>query len=143
MIINRSRIYIDYPGLTFDDILIQPNVNTDIDSRDQVDLKVHFSRNVEIDLPLVISPMDSVSNEITCRIMSENGSIGILHRFWERGEDFTRALTYLTTNKVRYAMAVGIKDSQSILDKVFSGKYQEPVALVVDVAHGGMKKAIE
>ena len=37
-------------GLTFDDVLIVPNYNTDIMSRADVCTKARFSRNIEIGL---------------------------------------------------------------------------------------------
>jgi IMP dehydrogenase len=67
-------------GLTFDDVLLMPQFS-DINSRKDVSLKTHFSKNVKLNAPLVSSPMDTVTEADMAINMARNGGIGIIHRF--------------------------------------------------------------
>lgn len=67
-------------GLTFDDVLLIPQYS-EIKSRSDVDLKTRFSRNVPLKIPLVSSPMDTVTEAELAIEMARNGGLGIIHRF--------------------------------------------------------------
>lgn len=67
-------------GLTFDDVLLIPQYS-DIKSRSMVDLSTKFSRNVPLKIPLVSSPMDTVTESELAIEMARNGGLGIIHRF--------------------------------------------------------------
>ena len=47
-------------GLTYDDVLLVPQYS-DIESRSEVSLTTEFGRGVELGLPIIASPMDTVS----------------------------------------------------------------------------------
>lgn len=65
---------------TFDDVLMIPNYSN-IKSRSEVSLRSKFSKNIPLNIPIVSSPMDTVSTENMCIHMALNGGLGILHRF--------------------------------------------------------------
>jgi IMP dehydrogenase len=67
-------------GLTFDDVLLIPQYS-DINSRKDVNLKTRFSRNITLNIPLVSSPMDTVTEVEMAIGMARNGGLGIIHRF--------------------------------------------------------------
>jgi|NOAtaT_7_FD_contig_31_8601821_length_570_multi_3_in_0_out_0_2 IMP dehydrogenase len=72
---------IDFPiGLTFDDVLLVPQYS-EIDSRQQCDVRSRFSKNVPLKIPIVSSPMDTVTEDQMAREMAMQGGIGIIHRF--------------------------------------------------------------
>ncbi len=79
---KKNRILVEeIPlGLTFDDVLLMPQYS-DITSRKDVSLKTRFSKNVKLNLPLVSSPMDTVTEADMAIEMARNGGIGIIHRF--------------------------------------------------------------
>lgn len=130
---------------TFDDVLIVPNVNTSVEHRSDVCLSTRFSRNVEIKVPLVSSPMDSVTDANMCIAMHRAGGIGVLHRFFDK-DDWKKQINILTNYKeapVQYAIAVGLYDYQEKLDFFCDNlHFLCPVAVVMDVAHGGMDKVL-
>lgn len=80
--LNNGRIKVDkIPlGLTFDDVLLVPQYSN-ITSRKDVNLSTKFSRNVSLKIPLVSSPMDTVTEVDMAIGMARNGGIGIIHRF--------------------------------------------------------------
>eukprot|EP01016_Furgasonia_blochmanni_P002414 TRINITY_DN10948_c0_g1_i10.p1 TRINITY_DN10948_c0_g1~~TRINITY_DN10948_c0_g1_i10.p1 ORF type:complete len:571 (+),score=106.81 TRINITY_DN10948_c0_g1_i10:181-1893(+) len=67
-------------GLTFDEVLLVPQYS-DIQSRGEISLQTKFSRNITLNIPLVSSPMDTVTEYSMAVEMARNGGIGIIHRF--------------------------------------------------------------
>lgn len=67
-------------ALTFDDVLLVPQYST-VQSRNDIDLRTKFSRNVPLNIPITSSCMDTVTEVDMAIEMARNGGIGILHRF--------------------------------------------------------------
>jgi IMP dehydrogenase len=65
-------------GLTFDDVLLQPAESEVIPSR--VNTMTQVSRNVTVALPLMSSPMDTVTEARMAIAMARQGGLGVLHR---------------------------------------------------------------
>jgi len=67
-------------GLTFDDVLLQPQYSN-IRSRQDVDLRTRISKNVPLNIPIVSSNMSTVTEDKMAIAMARNGGIGIIHRY--------------------------------------------------------------
>lgn len=67
-------------GLTFDDVLLIPQYSR-VSSRSDIVLQTRFSRNVPLRIPLVSSPMDTVTEYEMAVAMARYGGLGIIHRF--------------------------------------------------------------
>jgi len=65
-------------GLTFNDVLVLPN-RSEVEP-DQISLNTRLSKNVSLNIPIVSSPMDTVTEFEMAISMARNGGIGILHR---------------------------------------------------------------
>jgi IMP dehydrogenase len=65
-------------GLTFDDVLLQPSASDVIPSA--VDTTTRFSRNIELQIPLASSAMDTVTEAGMAIAMARQGGLGVLHR---------------------------------------------------------------
>lgn len=65
-------------GLTFDDVLLVPQHSEVLPS--DVSLTTRFSRNVEINLPVASSAMDTVTEWRMAVALAREGGIGIIHR---------------------------------------------------------------
>ncbi len=65
-------------GLTFDDVLLQPNESDVIP--DEVDTSTWVSRRIRLKVPLLSSAMDTVTESRMAVAMARQGGLGILHR---------------------------------------------------------------
>src|SRR4051795_4291236 len=69
---------IAYQGITFDDVLLEPGYS-DVVPRD-VDVRTQLTRNVRINVPIVSSPMDTVTESELAIALAQEGGIGIIHK---------------------------------------------------------------
>jgi len=65
-------------GLTFDDVLLIPS-KTRVDPV-ETEIRTKLTRNLEINIPIVSSPMDTVTGPEMAIGMAHLGGIGIIHR---------------------------------------------------------------
>ena len=65
-------------GLTFDDVLLLPAHPTS--SRPRPTRRSRVSRNVEVNIPLLSSAMDNVTEARMAIAMARQGGVGVLHR---------------------------------------------------------------
>jgi hypothetical protein len=65
-------------GLTFDDVLLLPGY-TEV-RRQQVDLTTRLHPSITLTLPILSSPMDTVTEEGMAAAMAMAGGLGIIHR---------------------------------------------------------------
>src|SRR6476620_8700533 len=69
---------IAYQGITFDDVLLEPGYS-DIVPR-ETDVRTQLTRNVKINIPIVSSPMDTVTESELAIALAQEGGIGIIHK---------------------------------------------------------------
>ena len=67
-------------AFTYDDVNIVPKYS-ELESRDKVKLNTRFTKNTELTIPIVSSPMDTVTEEDMAIEMMEWGGVGVIHRF--------------------------------------------------------------
>ena len=66
------------PGLTFDDVLLLPAASDVLPSG--VDTTARITRRISLRIPLVSSPMDTVTEARMAVAMARQGGVGVLHR---------------------------------------------------------------
>jgi len=128
-------------GLTYDDVLLVPQYS-DIKSRSEVSLTTEFGRGVELGLPIIASPMDTVSEADMAGSLGELGGISIIHRY-NSIEEQSAIIASLGENTLVGA-AVGV--SGDFADRAISAVAAGAKVICIDVAHGHhilMKKAIK
>ena len=70
--------YSEEVGLTYDDVLIMPNYSEVLPH--QANLKSKFSKNIEMNIPIASSAMDTVTESRTAIKMAQEGGIGVVHK---------------------------------------------------------------
>ena len=65
-------------GLTFDDVLLQPARSAVLPA--QADTKTCLTRNIALNIPIVSSAMDTVTESHLAIALAQQGGIGIIHR---------------------------------------------------------------
>jgi IMP dehydrogenase len=65
-------------GLTFDDVLLQPGESEILPS--QADTRTHITKAISLNIPVLSSAMDTVTEAKMAIVMAQLGGIGVLHR---------------------------------------------------------------
>src|SRR5881394_888631 len=65
-------------GLTFDDVLLVPAFSEVLPS--EADTRTRFSRNIELNIPLCSSAMDTVTEAALAIALAQQGGIGVIHK---------------------------------------------------------------
>ncbi len=125
-------------GLTFDDILLLPGY-TDF-FRSDIDLSTQFSKHVSIKIPLVSSPMDTVTESRLAIALAKLGGIGIIHRNLAVQDQAAEAQKVLAEN---LPVGVAIGASPGYEKRVDVLVERGVRLLVIDTAHGFAKYVID
>ena len=132
-------------AISFDDIILIPQ-HSDIKSRSEIDTSVKIThenkKEVKFSIPIISSPMSTVTEAHMCNAIRSQGGLGIIHRY--NSIDYqARLLSFVSDNDIKSA-AIGV-----------TGDYKERLAALVekdlsivciDIAHGDhkmMEKAVE
>lgn len=110
---------------TFDDVLLLPGY-ADFE-RDDVNITTRFF-DKSLELPIISSPMDTITEQGMIYAMEDNGGYGFHHR-------------YCSLKTLRLVKG-GIAVSPS-MDMEKLCKYVSPTTVVLDVAHGHSKRNLE
>jgi IMP dehydrogenase len=122
-------------ALGYDDISLLPNFS-DISSRKEVDTSTKISRNNQIKIPIILSPMDTVSSVKSCIKMNKIGAAGVLHRFMPIEEQKVKSKMIKDESGLSIN-AIGLKDAEERIN--LTKKYTDIYFL--DTANGLSKNA--
>jgi IMP dehydrogenase len=67
-----------YEGLTFDDVLLEPQKSDIIPA--ECDVSSYFSKNIRVKIPISSAPMDTVTGSQLAIALAAEGGIGIIHK---------------------------------------------------------------
>src|SRR5205823_5397912 len=69
---------IAYQGITFDDVLLEP-AYSDVVPRD-VDVRTQLTQTIRLNIPILSSPMDTVTTADLAIALAQEGGLGIIHK---------------------------------------------------------------
>lgn len=114
-------------ALTYDDVLIKPRRSTLI-SRSEAITKTRLTKKINLNIPIVSSNMDTVSESEMAIAMARLGGISIIHRFMTIEENVEeikrvkRAQNFIVADPYTIDPAKTIKDAKKfIVEKGVSG----------------------
>ena len=121
-------------AVTYDDMLLVPQYS-DITSRSEVDISSALSVTSALQLPIMASPMDTVSEVDMGVAMAKAGGLAVIHRYNtipEQGDLVYRTASDVSTSLT--AAAIGV--SGDYLERATTVVALGANVLCVDVAHG-------
>jgi IMP dehydrogenase len=129
-----------YTGLTYDDVLLVPQYS-DIRSRSQISIKTDLGGSLRLEIPIIASPMDTVSETEMAHGLGSMGGISIIHRYNTIEEQ--SAMIASMPNETLVGAAIGVAGDYK--DRAKSAVEAGANLICIDIAHGHhilMKEAI-
>ncbi len=71
-------------GLTFDDVLLRPGRSEVLPG--ETDIRTQLTRSIALNIPIISSAMDTVTEANMAIAMAQNGGLGVIHRNLEPAE---------------------------------------------------------
>jgi len=123
--------------LSYDDVLLRPQYS-DIESRSEIDVSSDLGKGVLLRVPVIASPMDTVSESTMASAMAEGGGAAIVHRYNtidEQCKHITMA-TIREGSPMPNLVGAAIGVSGDYLERARAVYEAGANFLCVDVAHG-------
>jgi len=118
-------------ALSFDDVLLVPRYS-DILSRKEIDIKQNLKSVGDFSLPIIASPMDTVTETDMACAMAAEGGISVIHRYNTIEEQLKMVSEVSLHHSVGAAIGVGDDFISRSMNLVNAGVS----FLCIDVAHG-------
>ena len=125
-------------ALTFDDVTLAPNYSEILPS--EADTKTVLSKNLTLEIPLLSSAMDTVTESKMAIAIAKEGGIGVIHRNLDIKKQIFE-IKKVQSEKLKVGAAVGAGPKEILRAEAI---LKEKVDLiVVDTAHAHTKKVAE
>jgi IMP dehydrogenase len=125
-------------GLTYDDVLLLPDASDVVPS--EVATQTQLTRNISLDIPLISSAMDTVTESQMAIAMAKAGGIGIIHRNLAVDEQVTH-VKLVKGAGLLVGAAVGVGDDGFARAEALIAAGVDVV--VVDTAHGHHRAVLD
>ena len=125
-------------GLTYDDVLLLPDASDVVPS--EVDTRTFLTRSIQLQIPLISSAMDTVTESEMAIAMGRAGGIGIIHRNLAI-EDQVVHVSKVKSEKLIVGAAVGVGDDGfARAERLIAAGVD---VVVVDTAHGHHRAVLD
>ncbi len=113
-------------GLTYDDVLLVPQYS-DVPSRRKLATQTRLTRRISLQIPIVSSNMDTVTEAEMAIAMAREGGIGIIHRFMpmdEQAQQIARvkkAESFVVDHPITLTVEHTVADAKHIVEETGTG----------------------
>lgn len=110
-----------YSGITFDDVLLQPAYSDVVPS--QADVSTQLTRRIRLPIPILSSPMDTVTESAMAIALAQEGGLGIIHknmsieRQVEEVEKVKRSANGIIFNPATLPPDATVKQARELMDQ--------------------------
>ena len=125
-------------ALTFDDVTLAPNYSEILPS--QVNTSINLTPKLNINIPLLSSAMDTVTESPMGIAMAKAGGIGVIHRNLTIDEQI-KEIRKVKSKKLLVGAAVGASEKEFTRAKKLLKENLD--IIVIDTAHGHTKKVAD
>lgn len=126
-------------GLSYDDVWLVPQ-RSPVEALEDVRTSSNLTPNLELDVPVLSAPMDTVTEAEMAAALSEAGALGIIHRFLtveEQAEEVRR----VTEQGERVGATIGI--NEDFLERTGALLDAGADVIVIDIAHGHLDPCLD
>src|SRR5579864_9179492 len=108
-------------GLTFDDVLLEPARSEVVPA--EADTKTHLTRSIPLNIPIVSSAMDTVTESHLAIALAQQGGIGMIHRNMtidrqaEEVDRVKRSESGMIVDPVTIAPELSVRQALDIMNK--------------------------
>ncbi|MFA6027744.1 MAG: IMP dehydrogenase [Patescibacteria group bacterium] len=125
-------------ALTFDDVLLIPQKSEVLPT--EVSLTAHLTKELNLEIPILSSPMDTVTESAMAIAIGKEGGMGIIHKNMDENKQVEEVKKVKQAGfKVGAAVSVGDK-SFARAEKLVEARVD---VIVVDSAHGHSKGVLD
>ena len=125
-------------ALTFDDVTLAPQYSKVLPS--DVSTKTNLSNQLKLDIPILSSAMDTVTESKMAIAIAKEGGIGVIHRNLTIAQQISE-IKKVKSKKLKVGAAVGTNESE--FNRIKNIVKQDIDLIVVDTAHGHSQKVAD
>jgi IMP dehydrogenase len=117
----KMREKVLYQAVTFDDVLLEPRYSDVLPS--EVDVSTQLTRRIRINIPILSSPMDTVTESAMAIALAQEGGLGVIHknlsiaRQMEEVEKVKRSANGIILNPATLPPDATVEQARQLMDQ--------------------------
>lgn len=125
--------------MSYDDVWLVPQ-RSPVNDLTAVETASNLTPGIELELPVVAAPMDTVTEAGMAVAMDEGGGLGVIHRFMTVDEQ-AEAVRSASREGARVGAAIGV--AEDFVERAEQVREAGVDVLVMDIAHGHLDRCLE
>ncbi len=111
----------EYRGLTFDDVLLEPRHSDVVPA--EVDISTQLTERIRLNIPLLSSPMDTVTESEMAIALAQEGGLGVIHKNLsveqqaDEVEKVKRSANGIIANPATLPPHASVGDARALMDQ--------------------------